>query len=78
MEQDDYDKIFKGLAIPQQEVARAYMENNKHIRKTMEIVLDRSLDDEEEDRLKLHSFNLALSQVSKIHSKDLEESERDE
>ena len=65
MEQDDYDKIFKGLAIPQQEVARAYMENNKHIRKTMEIVLDRRLDDEEKDRLKLHS-------------KDLEESERDE
>ena len=63
MEQNKFDKIFKNVPIQQKAVARAYMENNKHIKKTMKIVLDRELDDAEEERLRLHSFNLALSQV---------------
>ena len=78
MEQDDYDKIFKGLAIPQQDVAKAYMENTKHIKKTLEIVLERKLNDDEKDRLRMHSFNLALSQVAKEYRDDLEESTNDE
>ena len=79
MEQDEYDKIFKGLPIPQQDVAKAYMENNKHIRKTMQIVLGRELDDDENERLQIHSFNLALSQVAQNYNdNDMEKLKTDE
>ena len=41
-------------------------------------MLERKLNDDEKDRLRMHSFNLALSQVAKEYRDDLEESTNDE
>ena len=50
MEQDKVDTILKGLPEPLKDVGSAFMRNNKNIRKTMEIVLDRDLSKKEESR----------------------------
>ena len=64
MEAINIDTIIEKLPEPLKDVGKKYMLNNKHIRKTMEIVLDRKLDDDEKRRLRVHSFSLALSQDS--------------
>jgi hypothetical protein len=78
MEQDEYEKIFGNMPIQQKDVAKAYMENCKHIKTTMERVLDRELDDSEKERLRIHSFNLALTQVAKDYNDNMEESKANE
>ena len=48
----------------QRTITEHYIQNIKHIRKTMLKVLGRSLDREETDRLRRHSFDLAVTQVA--------------
>ena len=63
------DELFNKLPVVKKDIAIAYMENNKHIRSTMEEVLSRKLDNVEKDRLRVHSFNLAITQVQEIYKK---------
>ena len=48
----------------QKRITEFYLNNIKHIRETMLKVLGRSLDSMENDRLRKHSFKLAVQQVA--------------
>ena len=48
----------------QKRITEFYLENIKQIRKTMLKILGRTLDKEETDRLRKHSFGLAVTQVA--------------
>ena len=68
----ELDKIDK-------DVINAYMQNTKHIRTSIEKIIDRQLNDIEIERLRKHSFDLAITQVA-MHYKDelLTNEEQDE
>ena len=57
MEAINIDTIIEKLPEPLKDVGKKYMLNNKHIRKTMEIVLDRKLDDDEKTIPKYQSID---------------------
>ena len=67
MEADDLMALLDNLPSVKKDLSYATSENMKWITKSMEAVLDRKLDDDEAKRLKLHSFTLAVHQVSESY-----------
>jgi hypothetical protein len=47
------------------------MQNTKHIRASIEQVIDRKLNNIEKDRLRKHSFDLAITQVAMQYRDEL-------
>ena len=65
------DNIFRNLPEVEKDIAEHYMQNTKHIKATMEKVLNRELTNIEKDNLRQVCFELAIVQVGNKYEEEL-------
>ena len=64
-------EIFEHLPKVKRDIAHAYMKNNDMVRETFKVILDREMTEEEKDRTRKLSFNMAEKQVAKRYERKL-------
>ena len=69
MELDDFNELLDNLPQVKKDISVATAQNVVNIRKSMEVVLKRELDKDEDERLLKHSFHLALHQLTEEYKK---------
>ena len=57
----------------EKKLIEAYKNNHHHIKKSVEIVINRNINDEEKERLQNHCFKLSIIQMAKTIDKDIDE-----
>jgi uncharacterized protein YajQ (UPF0234 family) len=58
------DALLKNMPQVEKDIAEHFLNNSEHIRKTMETILERSLDSLENDNLRQFAMEMSLQQVA--------------